>query len=168
MVFIGIITDSKSKDNIYNLLKHNKILKENIVIFINEANIDNIKNVHFNTIVINSKFSKIDELNALLSNTQNIIVNVDEEIELNELNLFNLNLITYGFNSKSSVTISSITDDEILICIQRNLCFNSKTIEVQEVKIENSSHNIYDLIVALILFLMYSSTLDIIHINSIK
>lgn len=168
MVFIGIITDSKSKDNIYNLLKHNKILKENIVIFINEANIDNIKNVHFNTIVINSKFSKIDELNALLSNTKNIIVNVDEEIELNELNLFNLNLITYGFNSKSSVTISSITDDEILICIQRNLCFNSKTIEVQEVKIENSSHNIYDLIVALILFLMYSSTLDIIHINSIK
>lgn len=168
MVFIGIITDSKSKDNIYNLLKHNKILKENIVIFINEANIDNIKNVHFNTIVINSKFSKIDELNALLSNTQNIIVNVDEEIELNELNLFNLNLITYGFNSKSSVTISSITDDEILICIQRNLCFNSKTIEVQEVKIENCSHNIYDLIVALILFLMYSSTLDIIHINSIK
>ena len=169
MVFIGIVTNSKSEETILNLLNCNKILKDNNVIFIKETNIDNIKNVHFDTIVINSKFTKMDELINLLSNAKNVIVNMDEEINFEDADIKNLNLITYGFNSKSSVTISSITDDEVLICIQRNICCNTKVIEVQEVKIENNNnYNIYDLIVVLALFFMYSSGLDKIHINSIK
>ena len=169
MVFIGIITDSKSEEDIANLLCYNKLLQKNNVIFITEANIDNIKNVHFDTIIINSNFRKMDELNGLLVNSKNIVVNNDEEINFEGMQLTNLNLITYGFNSKSSVTISSVTDDEVLICIQRNLCCNSRIVEVQEVKIENNNYyDVYDLIVVLVLFFMYSSTLDIIHIKGIK
>ena len=52
MVFIGIITDSKSENDIQKLLSNNKFLSENNVIFIKEKNIDNIKNVHFDTVVI--------------------------------------------------------------------------------------------------------------------
>lgn len=168
MFFIGIVTDLQSKDNIYNLVKLNKFLKENNVIFVNEANIDNIKNVHFDTIVINTGFGKIDELNVLLSNTKNLIVNIDVKINLKELNVSNLNLITYGFNSKSSVTISSVTDDEVLICIQRNLSCKSRVVEVQEIKVENNNYNVYDIIVVLVLFLMYSSSLNEIHIKGAK
>ena len=53
MYFVGIITDNKSKKYI------NKIIKEQIktnkfqVIFITEKNVDNLKNIHFDTIVIN-------------------------------------------------------------------------------------------------------------------
>ena len=56
MIFIGIVTDSNSEDNIKELLKNNKIINENNVIFIKEKNIDNIKNVHFDTVIINRKF----------------------------------------------------------------------------------------------------------------
>jgi hypothetical protein len=168
MVFIGIVTDSKSKENISNLIELNKFIKDNNVIFINESNIDNIKNVHFDTIVINSNFNKEEELNVLLQNTKNIIINMDIELDLKELSIKNLNVITYGFNSKSSVTISSVTDDEVLICIQRNICCNAEIVEVQEVKIENNNYDIYDLIIVLILFFLYSSSLEKIHINSIK
>ena len=168
MVFIGIVTNSKSEEDITKLLSLNKILKENNVIFIKESNIDNIKNVHFDTIVINSKFNKMDELTNLLSNSKNIIINMDEEINFENDNISNLNLITYGFNSKSSVTISSITEDEVLICVQRNICNNKGLVEVQEIKIDNSdNYNIYDLLVVLILFFM-NDNLDEIHINGIK
>ena len=169
MVFIGIVTNSKSEETILDLLNCNKILKDNNVIFIKDTNIDNIKNVHFDTIVINSKFTKMDELINLLDNAKNVIINMDEEIDFEDANIKNLNLITYGFNSKSSVTISSVTDDEVLICIQRNLCCNSRIVEVQEVKIDNNNYyDVYDLIIVLVLFFMYSSTLDTIHIKGIK
>ena len=61
MIFIGIVTDSKSENNITELLKNNNSLNENNVIFIKEKNIDNIKNVHFDTVVINKEFEKMDK-----------------------------------------------------------------------------------------------------------
>ena len=68
MLLIGIITDQKSENDIKKLLDNNNFLVENNVIFIKEKNIDNIKNVHFDTVVINKEFEKMDELNKLLVN----------------------------------------------------------------------------------------------------
>ena len=42
MVFVGIITDIESENNIKQLLNNNNIFSDNNVIFINEKNIDNI------------------------------------------------------------------------------------------------------------------------------
>lgn len=169
MLFIGIITDQKSENDIKKLLMNNNFLTENNVIFIKEKNIDNIKNVHFDTVVINKEFEKMDELNKLLENAKNIIINMDTSIDNKELNIVNSNLITYGFNSKSSITISSVTDDDVLICLQRNIYNNYGEIEVQEIKIENNpNYSIYDLIIVLTLFLMYLPRKDSININGIK
>ena len=169
MIFIGIVTDLESQNNISELLKKNNILNENNVIFINEKNIDNIKNVHFDTVIINREFKKIDELNHVLLNVKNIVINMDLNIDWEELNIREVNVITYGFNSKSSITISSVTDDDVLICVQRNINSNYGEIELQEIKIENNeSYSIYDLIAILILFLIYIPNYDKIHINSIK
>ena len=63
MVFVGIITDIESENNIKQLLNNNNVFSDNNVIFINEKNIDNIKNVHFDTVIINKEFEKYDELN---------------------------------------------------------------------------------------------------------
>lgn len=169
MIFIGIVTDTKSENNITELLKNNNSLNENNVIFIKEKNIDNIKNVHFDTVIINREFEKMDELNNLLNNAKNIVINMDININWKELNIISANIITYGFNSKSSITISSVTDDDVLICVQRNINSNYGEIELQEIKIENNeSYSIYDLIAVLILFLIYIPNYDKIHINSIK
>jgi hypothetical protein len=169
MLFIGIITDQKSENDIMKLLANNKFLTENNVIFIREKNIDNIKNVHFDTVVINKEFEKMDELNKVLENTKNVIVNMDTNIDNRELNVINSNLITYGFNSKSSITISSVTDDDVLIYLQRNICNDYGEIEVQEIKVENNpNYSIYDLIIVLTLFLMYLPKKETLNINGIK
>ena len=169
MTFIGVITDQKSENDINRLLGNNNFFIENNVIFIKEKNIDNIKNVHFDTVVINKEFEKMDELNKLLKNAKNIIINMDTNIDNKELNIVSSNLITYGFNSKSSITISSVTDDDVLIYLQRNIYNNYGKIEVQEIKIENNpNYSIYDLIVVLTLFLMYLPKKDTININGIK
>lgn len=169
MVFIGIVTDSKSENDIEQLLMKNNALKENNVIFIKEKNIDNIKNVHFDTVVINREFKKMDELNKILENAKNVIINIDTYGENEEINIVNSNIITYGFNSKSSITISSVTDDDVLICVQRNIYNNYGEIEVQEIRLENNeNYNIYDLIVVLVMFLMYLPGQEAININSIK
>lgn len=169
MVFIGIVTDLKSENDIKQLLLKNNALKENNVIFIKEKNIDNIKNVHFDTIVINREFKKVDELNKILENAKNVVINMDTNVDNEEINVINSNIITYGFNSKSSITISSVTDDDVLICVQRNIYNNYGEIEVQEIKLENNeNYNIYDLIVVLVLFLLYLQGQDMININGIK
>lgn len=169
MVFVGIVTDSKSENNILELLKNNNSLSNNSVIFIKEKNIDNIKNVHFDTVIINREFKKMDKLNIILNNAKNVVINMDSDINCKDLNIVNSNLITYGFNSKSSITISSVTDDDVLICIQRNINSNYGEIELQEIKMENNeSYSIYDMIAVLILFLMYFPNIDEIHIKSIK
>ena len=169
MVFIGIVTDSKSENDIEQLLMKNNALKENNVIFIKEKNIDNIKNVHFDTVVINREFKKMDELNKILENAKNVIINIDTYGENEEINIVNSNIITYGFNSKSSITISSVTDDDVLICVQRNIYNNYGKIEVQEIRLENNeNYNIYDLIVVLVMFLMYLPGQEVININGIK
>ena len=169
MKFIGIITDSKSENNIKRLLSNNKFLVEDNVIFIREKNIDNIKNVHFDTVIINNEFERVDELNKVLQNTKNIIINMDMVVKCEDLNITNSNLITYGFNSKSSITISSVTDDEVLICVQRNIYNNYGEIELQEIKLENNeNYSIYDLIMVLVLFIIYVPNYDKININGIK
>lgn len=169
MIFIGIVTDLESENNISKLLEKNNLINENNVIFIKEKNIDNIKNVHFDTVIINREFEKMEELNNLLNNAKNIVINMDVNINVQELNVINANIITYGFNSKSSITISSVTADDVLICIQRNINSNYGVVELQEIKIENNNnYSIYDLIAVLIMFLIYLPNKDKIHINSIK
>ena len=169
MAFIGIVTDSKSESNIEKLLSSIKYLDENKVIFIKEKNINNIKNVRFDTVIINKEFEKVDELNRVLENAKNISINIDINLKKDNLNIIDSNLITYGFNSKSSITISSVTDDDVLICVQRNIYNDFGEIEVQEIKLENNeNYSIYDLIIVLSIFLIYLPSGKDININGIK
>lgn len=42
-------------------------------------------------------------------------------------------VITIGFNSKASVTVSSVADDELVFCIQRDIVMQNYTFEPQEI-----------------------------------
>mgnify|MGYP001094877213 FL=1 len=138
MFFIGIISEEKNEKYIKEMLKHN--INNSNVIFINEKNIDNIKNVKFKIIVLNKELIN-KNLESILLNAEYLILNSDINVKLVE-NL-NLKVITYGFNSKATVTASSITEEEMLVCIQRNIVdmYNNK-FEPQEINIERNVRHI--------------------------
>ena len=138
MTFIGIIADERKEKHIEKVLI--KYLKQKIkIIFINKNNIDNMKNIKFETILLlnNSEklFNENYALKQIIENAKYFIINSDTETNLEILNNLNLNVITYGFNSKASITASSVTDEDILLCVQRNLqTIEGKIIESQEIR----------------------------------
>ena len=98
MFFVGIITNQKNETYIKNELVR-KMPLENII-FINDKNISNVKNIKFETIIIDAKIKNKFELRKILSNAKYIILNSDIELDINILNDLNLVVITYGFNNK--------------------------------------------------------------------
>ena len=134
MFFIGIVSEEKNEKHIKDILKQ-KIENEN-VIFINEKNIENIKNIKFKIIVLNKGIDNKNIKNILL-NAEYLILNSDINVKIDLIENLDLKVITYGFNSKSTVTASSVTEEEMLICVQRNIInIKGKKIEPQEINIE--------------------------------
>lgn len=145
MSFIGIIDKSRNEKYINQIL--NKELKGKTVIFLNEHNIENFKNIKFETIMIMSNVTKIfsekEVLKGIISKAKYLIINADEEISLDLLEDISLNVITYGFNSKSTITTSSVKEDNILLCIQRNIQNQDKSeLEQQEISIQKLSNKL--------------------------
>lgn len=134
MFFIGIVSEEKNEKHIKDILKQ-KIENENVV-FINEKNIENIKNIKFKIIVLNKGIDNKNIKNILL-NAEYLILNSDINVKIDLIENLDLKVITYGFNSKSTVTASSVTEEEMLICVQRNIInIKGKKIEPKEINIE--------------------------------
>lgn len=135
MFFIGII----SNKNEVNFIKELTKSIDNItVVEINENSIDNVKNIKFNTILIKENSNilkyKIEQIKNILKTTKYIVINSDIEIDLKVLMNTSIRVITYGFNSKSTITTSSITDEDVLVCLQRNITnIEGNIIEPQEI-----------------------------------
>lgn len=142
MFFIGIISD-KDYDKIETELYKKLDEKEYSIINITNETIKNIKNIKFDTILIangNNLSSKNSEvLKKIIDNSKYLVINTDIDNDLKILEKIETNVITYGFNSKTTITTSSIKQEEILVCIQRNIKnINGKTIEQQEKKVNIS------------------------------
>lgn len=145
MRFIGIITGSKSKKYILESIKEKSTISN--VIFINESNIENVRNIKFDAIILNKSFRKQELLKKIIIKSNYILLNEDIETNYFLVKDMKLKIITYGFNSKSTITASSISNDEALICLQRGITdANGNKIEPQEVSVKCSNKlNIYDL-----------------------
>jgi len=154
VAFIGVISETKNEMQIKRILdnKLNSINKKHTVISINEKNVDNMRNIRFETIlVINLEeiIVKKEILNELFKNTKYLIINSDmNSKELEIINNLNLNVITFGFNPKASITASSV-EDKLIICLQRKLIdINKNELEPGEIevkiigkKFKNNTHN---------------------------
>lgn len=131
MFFIGIITNQK------NELYVKKKLENKNILFINDKNITNMKNIKFDTIVIDNKLKNKQDLRKILSSTNHLILNADIEFDLELIENLSLTIITYGFNNKSTFTVSSITENGIIICLQRIIFRpNGEGIEPEEYQLE--------------------------------
>ena len=156
MFFIGIITDKNSENNIKNIMKCK--LDKNEIIFLNKENLENYRNVVFDSIVINNKIDDKHILDKIIKKSNHVLCNSDIKID-NELSIEVCNkLITYGYNSGAVVTISSVTDDNYLIYVQKNIEGYKKTVGMQEIKFEKNKMNInvYDGMIATIIDIIYN------------
>ena len=144
MPFIGIIARISES----NFIK-NEIIKNSNDKFeclnINKQNIQNIKNIRFETIIINEDLedflNRSKYLEDILKNAKYLIINSD--INKCENLDYNGAIITYGLNQKAMITISSVEKENILICVQENFKnVQGSLIEQQEfnVEITKNSH----------------------------
>ncbi len=157
MIFIGIVTDTKSENYIKKIQNNNDIFNKYHIIFIKEKSIENIKNIKFETIIINREFNAEDSLNKLIAKAEYLIINEDIDASISLLNDVNSNIITYGFNSKSTITMSSVTEDSIQICVQRNILSKQNEIEQQEISLAKEAESeIYDIMLLISMLLIYN------------
>ena len=146
MPSVGII----AKESESNLIK-NEVLKNSSLKFefvnINRKSVQNVKNIRFETIIINNEISDFlnvsKYLEELIINAKYIIVNSDIIKNINILKQYNSNIITYGLNQKAMITISSIKNENILIFIQNKLKnINNDEIEEQEVNVKINKNSL--------------------------
>ena len=158
MVLIGIIADTIEYDNI----KKNITNKELQLYHITKSNIQNFQNIVFDTIIIMKKLDLFSEqvniLTKMFKQTKYLICNADIciEIALGGTNA-NITLITYGFNSKASIVVSSVTDEKLLIDIQREIVLeNGKVLELgEQIMTKIIPLNTYENLVIFIISLIY-------------
>lgn len=138
MPFIGIISDENiEKKNIKKYISEKLNIKKEQLIDISEKNILNIKNIKFETVVITRDFKNNELIKTILKDAKYIIINSDLDSNLKLVGNMESRIITYGFNSKATVTASSVNDEEIFLCIQRNVKGkNNMIIEPQELKVD--------------------------------
>ena len=156
MCFIGIVTDDKSRKYLSKIINEQIHSEKFKIIFVTEKNAENMKNIRFDTIIINEKVEWMETIKNNLIKTKYIILNSDLKINLNFIKDIKLRVITYGFNSKATITISSNTDDSIQVCVQRNIFNVKENIEQQEISIaKKHNSDIYDIMLLISILLIY-------------
>lgn len=139
MPFIGVIADENNENFIRREIVEKLKLRESSVLFIKEKSIENIKNIKFETIIIDRKFKNMEMLKKMLVNTNYLVINTDRIKSIEMFKEYDLKIFTFGFNSKALVTASSVTDDGVLICVEKEIeNISGKIIEPQEIKVKNS------------------------------
>ena len=164
MHFIGIFSNHSE----YEMIKQNiiKIVnrKDLEFIHISSKNIENMKNIVFETIVLCHQENMNDEqksiLNKLCSNCMFIVVNADAFCKTKTICNKKTNCISYGLNQKSTITISSIQEEKAILSIQRNINnLEQKTIEMGEMEIDVKQYKpnqIENILAIFTIYLIYS------------
>ena len=117
MSLMGIITNSKNEE--YMVKELSDYFPSQNIIFITYKNIGNVRNIKFEILAIDCNIKNIDILKLIISNAKFIILNADLTINIGMLENLDLTIITYGFNNKATLTVSSVAENNIIICLQR-------------------------------------------------
>ena len=139
MPLVGIIAKKRDFQAIKKELQNCNIE----LIHLNKETIMNVNKIFFEEIIIlediNLMPSEYKFMNEVILKTKYLIINAD--IEINILKYITIEkpvkVITFGFNSKATISISSVNDERIIVCLQRNLeRVDNKIIESQEKEIK--------------------------------
>ena len=157
MSLIGIVANKndiqaiKKKISVYNC----------DIIEINKQSINNLKNIQFDEIIflkdIILQDSEYKFMKNIISKAQYLIINVDIGMDIfNKIKIEKpIKLITFGFNSKATITISSIKEEKIIVCLQRDIQrFDNKIIETQEKEIKINKGKVKKIYNELVVFII--------------
>lgn len=155
MPLVGIIAKRKEIQAIKKEIKDKNIE----IVEITKDSIKNVRNIRFEEIIflqnINLKEDEYKYMKEIILNTKYLIINGDIEIGiLKNIKIEKIiKIITFGFNSKSTITISSVKDEKIIVCLQRNIeKTNGEILESQEKEIiSRENKNIYNNLVVFII-----------------
>lgn len=170
MVIIGIIGDFSKISLLISKIYKTKSLKVEIAKNINkiETNPDiliiNLTNINiFSKIKLNYKINiliinnaknnfKYNFMSINLEKNSIILLNSDQKNKINIIDFIPHYIITYGFNKKSTVTLSSIKTDiyqTIQLCLQRSIpTLSGKYVYEQEFSINCQLGNINSILAA--------------------
>ena len=144
MPLIGIIAKKREAHVINKELKERDIK----IIEITKESIKNVKNISFEEIIVLEDIKLDTEeykyMNEIMSKTKYLILNGDIKIEiLKKINIEKpIKIITFGFNTKATITISSVKEEKIIVCLQRYIeKINGEIIDTQEKEIKISKEN---------------------------
>lgn len=162
MSLIGVVCQNSKQCAICSKIQNKLNKSKQNIIPISKRDIENIKNVGFETILVtqNKNNEKQEQLKQIISKAKNVIIDVDYPNNLELLKDINTNVISYGFSSKATITASSVEEEKILICIQRDFHnIKDKTINLQEFNMELKEFpkecNIHDVMGIVTLELFY-------------
>lgn len=132
MIYIGFISKNKNIELV-------KELTEGKVQAINIKKEEDIKGKKIDILVIEDLNIEKEVINKVIREIGYLIIqdNIKElDIHLDK----EINIITFGFNHKSTVTVSSVAQEDIVICIQRTIeSINNNEIEPKEIIIKNTN-----------------------------
>ena len=156
MPFIEIITDSKSQTQLNKVITK-KMVNDCDILFIKDKNIENTKNIKLETLVLNRSVENDEIMSKIMKNSKNLILNLDlnENLQYED----SCNVISYGYSSKSDITVSSVEEDELLICVQHTIkSMFDKVIEPQEIKVNvRADMNVYNIMIVIALSSLYAN-----------
>ncbi len=166
MSFIGIVANRKCFEKLRREIMENLQKEEINLIQINLRSIENVKNIKFETIIVEDNLDKFrkyrDVIEKICKQTQYLMINTDRNPETKVIGKMG-NKITYGLNHKALVTVSSISDTDILIYWQKNLQNKEgKRIEIEERRIKKKEKSLlktYDILIIFALFKMYNKSI---------
>lgn len=124
MYLVGIIEKSCNTMEMNRILEKNNIYKKCTVSKMTESNLSNFKNIKFDVIIINYEMNLEkceDSLKNILNNAKIILLNIDYKENLKVVKDIDTQVITYGFNKKATVTITSCDEDNIILEVQREI-----------------------------------------------
>lgn len=155
MPFIGILAKKNDYSILEKEIQNNCSLNKLKVIELDKDNIEIFKNIKFDMIIINSNIKNIlDRSNyfiELMKKSNYIMLNTDIQNNTLFMQYLKANIITYGFNRKATITISSIKDDKIMIGVQRNILYKDKDVLCMQEVVLNASQedikNVYDMMI---------------------
>ncbi len=159
MIFIGVVSDNKKFEILRKIIYKNKNKSEVSLININIKSINNLKKIKFEIIVLldlpNQLEDNIDSLEEVCKDSNFLIVNSDIELKKNILKNVQTNIITFGMNHLATVTFSSVTDESLMISVQRNYpSINGDLIDVGEYNLsiqKTERNNLHELLVCYII-----------------
>lgn len=136
-MIVGVIATNQKFEILKSILSKNSNKKQITLISINSKSIENLKTIKFDVIVLmdflNKLKEKIIDLEKICEHIKYLVIDSDIEQKYDGWVNIKSNIITCGLNQKSTATYSSITDENLLISVQRGFNdFEGNLFEVGE------------------------------------